>query len=95
MAPFIMEVIYSDRTNYVQTKFGSPDGGMNITESSQGNTPTAMVNEIAVVKGGREREREGGGNINICRRCVYPEGTQRGNSRNSKTMKPHYTGIRI
>jgi hypothetical protein len=55
MAPFIMEVIYSDRTNYVQTKFGSPDGGMHITESSQGNTPTAMVNEIAVIKGGGER----------------------------------------
>jgi hypothetical protein len=86
-----MDVIYSDRTNYVQTKSGSPDGVMHIMESSQGNTPTAMVNEIAVVKGEGERER----NINICRRCVYREGTQRGNSRNSKTMKPHYTGIRI
>jgi hypothetical protein len=50
MAPFIMEVIYSGRTHYVQTKLASPDGGMHIMESSQGNTPTAMVNEIAVVK---------------------------------------------
>jgi hypothetical protein len=58
MVPFIMEVIYSGRTHYVQTKFASPDGGMHIMESSQGNTPTAMVNEIAVVKEKRERQTE-------------------------------------
>ena len=56
MAPLIMEVIYSDRTHYIQTKFGSPDGRMHIMESSQGSTPTAVVNEIAVLKEKRERD---------------------------------------
>ena len=53
-----MEVIYNGRTHYIQTKFGSPDGGMHIMESSQGNTPTATVNEIAVVKEKREGDRQ-------------------------------------
>ena len=73
-------------TNYVQTKFGSPDDGMHIMELSQGNTPTAIVNEIAEVKEKRESRRL---NVNICRRCFYLKRTLRGNSTDIKTMKPH------
>lgn len=52
-----MDVIYSDRTIYVQTKSVSPDGGMHTMESSQGSTSTALVNESAVVKERRKREK--------------------------------------